>query len=424
MVLLLSFGLGSFLIIVFVIIVAVIVTVTKTDETPIPPFACPTCEGSINIDTNYTTPNLVFPSAGLIVTSMLQSSGKLVRFYTNPTDTINVIRYNVDGSLDTTFGTNGTTVLNNYNTVLDSMVTVDDKLLVLLRTLGPSNYDLIRLNQNGEIDPTFSIFNQDGVLKFTVLNDRIYVMGYTSIDTLDQLAIYVLSINGDLLFSRIFSRAPAEFFAFNGNISTYFEDIVVISSIRAPEDQYVLIRFDKDVNIVSSFGTDGVAPLGPRTGISTSIGVSQMDDTLVCSIYVFVPEIPSNLAQLCNVDGDGNLVSNFGTDGKVIIPFNIPTPGPYTTLLPQRPILILPSNDIFIINNMFDVITDFTLTEILVFNQKGEVKKRLILYEGEQNLLISGGYSYNKDCDVLCSFSESDGGPDIRYFAQKFTCVT
>ena len=105
-----------------------------------------------------------------VADSAVQADGKIVVFGTGDALVINgapefvIARYNADGSLDTSFGTNGKTRLigGSDNTAYRVLVQADGKILAAGRSRFPMDVDdtlvnvaLLRLLPNGQPDPSF-----------------------------------------------------------------------------------------------------------------------------------------------------------------------------------------------------------------------------------------------------------------------------
>ena len=93
----------------------------------------------------------------------LQADGKiLVTGYTeNNTQDIVVVRYNADGSLDTTFSDDGiqTTDLGFHDDVGNAIKVQPDGKIVVAGSTGSAsvqNFALVRYNADGSLDTTFS----------------------------------------------------------------------------------------------------------------------------------------------------------------------------------------------------------------------------------------------------------------------------
>jgi uncharacterized delta-60 repeat protein len=209
----------------------------------------------------------------------LQSDGKIIvsgQLRTNEFsngDTF-VTRYNTTGAVDTTFGTNGYYIITTINEPSNLCIHSDDKILVC-------SYDqrkIFKLTNSGELDNDFGIngivdLNSIGANEFIteikIQNDgKIVLSGGT------DLASAIEQWNGFLI--RLDSNGTADStFGINGNVITDFNN----------KDIYESFDIDDDNNIVA-------------------VGYSYLSNTS----KIILAKYTSN----------GILDSNFGTNGKVI----------------------------------------------------------------------------------------------------------
>jgi uncharacterized delta-60 repeat protein len=126
-----------------------------------------TVDGSFGAGGVVTTP---FPGAARAVEVAVDGAGRLVVIGFTPPKTgadraATVVRYNADGSLDTTFGTNGVVRLPYgktlpYSTVRSVAVQSDNKIVIAgtsTPTTGLDVYlEVFRLNVNGTLDSTLN----------------------------------------------------------------------------------------------------------------------------------------------------------------------------------------------------------------------------------------------------------------------------
>jgi uncharacterized delta-60 repeat protein len=129
-------------------------------------FALVRYNGNGSLDTAFGNQGIVLTNFGQFDDARalaLQGDGKLVAagVTNNGTSTLLALaRYNNDGSLDTSFGTNGqvTTNLGRLNQAIQSLALSPDGKLVVAGSYappGPSQFFLARYNTNGSLDTTF-----------------------------------------------------------------------------------------------------------------------------------------------------------------------------------------------------------------------------------------------------------------------------
>lgn len=106
---------------------------------------------------------IITPLIGLNIDLEIQSDQKIVSLAKNSQDTIALLRFNIDGSLDTEFGENGITIISIDNRVIEGRsvcLQADGKILIggyidegMLSFT--SNFLLLRYTAHGILDTTF-----------------------------------------------------------------------------------------------------------------------------------------------------------------------------------------------------------------------------------------------------------------------------
>jgi uncharacterized delta-60 repeat protein len=221
-----------------------------------------------------------------------QADGKLVLGGTssNGGSDFSLIRLNTNGSLDSTFGSDGKLIVpvgsgNDYGQSLTQQA--DGKLVLggySRNEAGNDDYSLIRLNTDGNLDSTF---DGDGKLFVPVGPGN------------DQGVSLTQQADGKLVL---------------GGTSN---------------DDFSLIRLNTDGSLDSTFGSDGklIVPVGSNDDLGKSL-TQQADGKLVLGGYsrYFVSSQVGNLLfsyydfSLIRLNTDGSLDSTFDGDGKLIVP--------------------------------------------------------------------------------------------------------
>ena len=275
-----------------------------------------------------------FGSNGIVITNFetgnivrsleLQADGKIILAgecsgndgIANQFENFAVARYNPDGSLDDTFGTNGKVVINIGSNSISSY-SIDGIYAVKLQSDGKIilggytdaqnsievyNSVLVRLNSNGTIDTTF------GTNGITITN---FEASSAGINTL-------LISNDDTIVSGSIVN-------FNSNGNT----------------KIGLLKYDANGNLDMAFGTNGrtITQVNTTAMLDTIWDmVLQPDGKIVAAGYSFNTTIDMLLMRYNNngsldpsFDGDGILLTDFGStadgaysvliqpDGKIII---------------------------------------------------------------------------------------------------------
>jgi uncharacterized delta-60 repeat protein len=247
-----------------------------------------------------------------------------------------VVRYNLDGSRDNTFDSDGmvsTAVGSDYDEAYAVAVQVDGKILVA----GLSNYDfaLVRYNGDGSLDNTFDTdgivhthfggyeddaesiaIQPDGkiiVTGFSDLNDGVFATArYNqngSLDTsFDADGKVITDIGGD--FDGAFSVALQQ----DGKI------YVAGTSDNGTDYDFAIVRYNPDGSLDTSFNTNGicVTDFEGEYDVIRSI-VIQQDGKILTSGVANIASVGHFALARYNIDG--SLDNSFGTSGKVMTDF-------------------------------------------------------------------------------------------------------
>ncbi len=211
------------------------------------------------------------------------------------TSSVALARFDSSGSLDTTFGTNGTeTVPIASNLTANALVLQPDNKILVTGTVnqppsGPDNFFLTRLNTDGTLDTSF---NQTGV----VLAD---VNPGNPLTTIDSLA---LQADGKIVVAGFTS-----------------------SMLNSPtQNDFTLARFNSDGSFDTTFGQAGmvVTSFGAMASASAARVLIQNDNKIV-AVGTFAPSSSSlgTAAALARYNPDGSLDASFGTGGEATITF-------------------------------------------------------------------------------------------------------
>lgn len=245
-------------------------------------------------DTSFGTNGILYADVGgkndIVPTVLLQADGKiiLVGHSKNSADRsiISIFRFNSDGTTDTSFGTNGVTLSaittsgTRGDTPFDAILQPDGKIVVAGAWNG-APFCIARWNNNGSID---SNFGTDGNL-----------CAITSPAGTGQMTSLALQTDGKIVASAKFTTsftAPFDFMIFrfnqNGTLDTSFDG-----------DGYARTDFDSVFDDAMSIHVlpDGKILATGRAGINGS------------SQYNF---------GLARYNSNGSLDSSFGTNGKAV----------------------------------------------------------------------------------------------------------
>ncbi|MDD2949815.1 MAG: hypothetical protein PHU29_03405, partial [Sulfuricurvum sp.] len=231
------------------------------------------------------TLDITFDGDGMVTTNffsydsinsiVVQSDGKILAAgTTNNTNDIALARYNSDGSLDTTFGTNGkvsTDLGTNFDSGKDITLQADGKILVA----GFSNevFALVRYNSDGSLDTSF---DSDGIV-LTAVSDYSAAQSVTVLD------------NGKIIVA-----------GFSGSGSS---------------SDFAVVRYNSDGSLDTTFSDDGmiITPVGTSADIAYSV-VIQSDGKILLGGYA--TNSTTDFA-IVRYNIDGSLDTSFGVSGKI-----------------------------------------------------------------------------------------------------------
>lgn len=273
---------------------------------------------------NYTTGTLVQPDGKII----------LVGYAGEPsTYKVAVARYNTDGSLDTSFGTAGTQIIPigaAKSFAMDVALQMDGKIILAARTWDDvtGDFAVVRLNDNGTLDTNFgtngiTIVNNGSDVAETVAiqNDgKIILAGFSD----DTYSAARFNTDGTLDTS----------FGTNGWASTQFDtSLSFVRDIAIQDDGKILMggfnitmanrfemsaaRFNEDGTLDTSFGTDGKVwfNIGAGNDFAESVAI-QDDGKILIGGHKWISDLEQrhDLA-VVRLNSDGTFDNSYGSSG-------------------------------------------------------------------------------------------------------------
>jgi uncharacterized delta-60 repeat protein len=244
-------------------------------------------------------------------------------------------RLNADGSLDTSFGSGGTVVLDlgGDDMVTSVLVNSADNTIVLVGSSGTDAIALARFTADGVLDTSFDAGDADGDGKLVhSFGTGVELVGDAVLAGGDIVIASSASGPNDLDFRLTrFTTAgvlvSTVFTDFGGNdiargmIVDGNGKIVVTGDRDFGSARFATARYNADGTLDATFDTDGKAITGADGDIDTAEDVAiQADGKIVLAgnIGGFVPDGP-NIAVVC-YGADGTLDSSFGA--PVYVPFH------------------------------------------------------------------------------------------------------
>ncbi len=226
----------------------------------------------------------VLSSYGDARSIVIQPDGKIVAAGYSDTGGVHkdfaLVRYNPDGSLDTTFDTDGkvvTAVLSSHDYAESVAIQPDGKIVAAGESYNGMNYDisLVRYNPNGLLDTTFDM---DG--KVT-----------TAVGSSDNYA------------SSVAIQPDGKIVAAGG-------------SSNGSNKDFALVRYNVDGSLDTNFDTDGKVATDVLSSNESAESVAIQPDGRIVAAGFSSNGSNDDLA-IVRYNADGSLDTTFGTGGKV-----------------------------------------------------------------------------------------------------------
>ncbi len=258
-------------------------------------------------------------------------------------DTI-VLRYNADGTLDTSFDGDGMFDLpftaTGYDYFTDVAVQPDGKIVAFGSADFSGNVEIIgvRLNSDGSLDPSF---DGDGIRMVSLPNivnfatafelqsdGRIVIVGWTYDGS--QRDIFALRLNDDasldtsfgtggvqyIEVGSVFSLPPQDDYAYDVAIDAQGRIVIGGETETGSTNEILAVRLNADGSLDGSFGTNGVVQIdvGPSIEIIHKVAI-QNDGKIVLAGSVYDGSLFDVL--LVRLNDDGSMDTSFDVDGII-----------------------------------------------------------------------------------------------------------
>lgn len=253
-------------------------------------------------------------------------------------DDFAVVRYNTDGSLDTTFDFDGkvTTDIGGYNDTCRSIaIQTDGKILVSGYFNNGLNLDIatVRYNDNGSMDSSFdvdgkvttAVGNLDDICHSIILqNDgKIVLGGYSFIldNSQTQISLIRYNTNGSLDTSfdsdgKVLTSIGNSYdFGRAISIQNDGKIVVVGNSVTNFKANFAILRYNVNGSLDTSFDSDGIVTtaIGNENQEAYSVAI-QNDGKIIAAGYSYNP---NNNFALIRYNSNGSLDNTFDSDGIV-----------------------------------------------------------------------------------------------------------
>jgi uncharacterized delta-60 repeat protein len=277
-------------------------------------------------DINDTGKSIALQADGKILVAGYSGNGSQYDFA--------LVRYNSDGSLDTTFSNNGmvkTDVGTSYDYGSSVTVQVDGKIIVTGSSAhgSLSDFALVRYNSNGSLDTTFS---NDGIVTTSVDG------GYDSATSVTVQAdgkilvggtgngFFLVRYNSDGSLDTTFSSdgiVKAAISGFNNDHSVTVQadgKILIAGYSIGSNYDFALARYNSDGSLDTTFGSNGVVTTAIGTSNESGESVTvQADGKILVAGFSYISGTNYDFA-LVRYNSDGSLDTTFSGDGIVTTP--------------------------------------------------------------------------------------------------------
>lgn len=294
----------------------------------------------------------------------LQADGKIVigaYTYDDVAADFAVIRLLADGTLDNSFGNNGITIADaGSHDIVDAMTLLNDGK-ILLAGNNYTDFLAARFNTDGSLDTTFGTngwtatgfdLSDSQVKDVALQNDgKILLSGFAYNNSTGKYSMATARLNADGTLDTTFG-ASGKVTVNSGNNDDFAVAIAVQTDGKIVMGGYtyvgenplrydlVAVRLNTDGTFDDNYANNGVAIARVLDGQNYAEQmVIQPDDKIILAGYAAVTD-NYNLAML-RFDTAGNVDTTFGIDGKVSTDINArPDFGKAITLQPDNKIIL------------------------------------------------------------------------------------
>jgi uncharacterized delta-60 repeat protein len=274
----------------------------------------------------------------------LQGDGKIVvagySFNAGGQSCFAVLRYRADGSLDTSFAESGkvtTSIGAKYASAASVTVQSDGKIIAagdLHIDSNNNDFAVIRYNPNGTLDTSFNEtgkatadFGASDVGRSVAIHGdgRIVVAGYTTNESKQQCALACFKANGSLDTSFNGTGKVTTNFGGDGNaeglsvaVQTDGKIVIVGYATAGGVEKFALARYNANGTLDTSFGGTGRVITAVGISGSNATGVAlQKDRKIVVAGYAIKNSGRGYDFACVRYNTDGSLDQGFGDHGKV-----------------------------------------------------------------------------------------------------------
>ena len=334
-----------------------------------------------NLDVTYGANGVNNTTVGLETSLKLSDNKILVPYELNPSypyssPAIGIRKFNVDGTLDTTFGTNGvglytpTSFADRFE-IYGVKVQPDGKIVIVgqTHTVGGFayyyNFFIFRFNSNGTTDTTFGT---NGLVKYSIntfntlrerfldvaidSSNKILAVGYTTADANSKTDAVVMRFDSNGILDTSFASNGV--LKLNIADSDYFSQIYLLNdskillvgatTITSTNQDFLLAKIDNLGVFDSTFGTNGMATIDFNSGVDAPSKLFFKPNDKIMIAGSSTINTLSVRAAFAQINSDGSLDTSFSTDGKnttsIAVPNHYNIGAPFIDLLPDNKYII------------------------------------------------------------------------------------
>ncbi|GAB6139596.1 hypothetical protein JCM14076_03250 [Methylosoma difficile] len=276
----------------------------------------------------------------------LQTDGKIVvAGYSNQADFFStqydfaVVRYNANGSLDSSFSGDGKVTTDSGflgdDSATEVVIQSDGKILVVGTGNPSASYSkdifLVRYNSNGSLDTSFSgdgkvttdlgsVFDYGGAIHLQT-DGKILVAGQ---DSANDFALLRYNSDGslDTRFSGDGKTTTDIFFSDNAASVTVQNDGKILVAGSSSVWYFSLIRYNADGTLDTSFSEDGIVTTRLSNSYSSGNSVALQADGKILMAGSTTDEVTGNSRfGIVRYNPNGTLDTSFSDDGMVTTAF-------------------------------------------------------------------------------------------------------
>jgi uncharacterized delta-60 repeat protein len=284
------------------------------------------------LDTTFDTDGkMILTDTGFAPSIATKADGRIVVSATSTNGDLLLLQLNSDGSLDLTFDVDGrvTTNIEGIDSLLKFVIQSDGKIVAVGSAASGSKSLVVRYNTNGSLDSTFS---GDGILiidfftdisgeslrdiAINPVNNAISVVGTAN---MNKLQVYRILTNG--IFDTSFSgdgRFESSFDSFVNEVVIQSDGKIVTAgglvNFGSSVSGILLLRLNTNGTLDTQFGNAGVSHLLRNENNTAGKQIALNGDKLIVGNRSTVPNVLGSFARI-NLSNTPTASSDFDGDG-------------------------------------------------------------------------------------------------------------